>query len=285
MKEKEYSIVQELYEENISVVHNITPAHVYDMRIMHFHDGFEIFLSMSDNCVYAFEKESYRLDRGGLILVNNGELHRTCAPPDDIYDRYIISFIPDFLSDLGMEEELFQGFFNRPAGRPRCVQLTEEQLDELVEAIELLRKYLGQNRHGEIMLRKLALAQVIILCNGYFNGGALNPQQLMVSKRLQPVFDYIKENIGENLSLDKMAEYLFISKAQLIRLFKSETGMTPNEYITLYRIMKSREYLAKGDSVLKVCERVGYADESHFIRTFKKIMGITPKKYGMLKRD
>ena len=35
---------------------------------------------------------------------------------------------------------------------------------------------------------------------------------------------------------------------------------------------------------VKVCELVGYADESHFIRTFKKIMGITPKQYGKLRR-
>ena len=73
-------------------------------------------------------------------------------------------------------------------------------------------------------------------------------------------------------------------RQQLIRLFKEEIGMTPNEYIILSRIMRSREYLARGYSVIKVCEMVGYADESHFIRTFKKIMGITPKQYGKLRR-
>lgn len=107
---------------------------------------------------------------------------------------------------------------------------------------------------------------------------------MKVSRRLQPAFAYIREHIGETISLDDLAEHLFISKPQLIRLFKAETGMTPNKYITLFRIMKSREYLTEGNSLLKVCELVGYADESHFIRTFKKIMGITPKQYGKLRR-
>ena len=76
-----------------------------------------------------------------------------------------------------------------------------------------------------------------------------------------------------------------MSKMHLIRLFKAEMGMTPNEYIIMVRIQQARFYLAEGMAVIKVCEMVGYADESHFIRTFKKIMGITPKQYGKLRRE
>lgn len=217
-------------------------------------------------------------------MVNDRELHRTYAPPEGIYDRCIVSFIPDFISHLGMEEELFEGFINRPAGKPRCVCLKEGQIQELLQVIGLLQQYIKEKRPGDEMLRKLALSQIVVLCNGYLKGEAENSQQVKVSRRLQPAFAYIREHIGETISLDDLAEHLFISKPQLIRLFKAETGMTPNKYITLFRIMKSREYLTEGNSLLKVCELVGYADESHFIRTFKKIMGITPKQYGKLRR-
>lgn len=54
---------------------------------------------------------------------------------------------------------------------------------------------------------------------------------MKVSRRLQPAFAYIREHIGETISLDDLAEHLFISKPQLIRLFKAETGMTPNKYM------------------------------------------------------
>ena len=60
--------------------------------------------------------------------------------------------------------------------------------------------------------------------------------------------------------------------------------MTPNEYIIMTRVMKARSYLTEGIPVLKICELVGYSDESHFIRTFKKIMGITPKQYSKLRK-
>lgn len=284
MNEKEFYAVQELYKENVFVTHGLCLSKMHQMPNLHFHDGFEIFLTMSDHCVFDLERESYCLNKGGLILVNNMELHRTSGPPSGMYERYIVSFIPDFISDLGMDEELFCGFINRPPKRPRCIQLTDEQLSELVAAIEKLQQYLKNNRYGDVMLRKMALSQIIILCNGYFEGETQNPKQAEKSRRLQPVFDYIKENLKEKILLDDLAECLFISKAQLIRLFKEEIGITPNEYITLSRIMRSREYLTEGYSILKVCELVGYADESHFIRTFKRIMGITPKQYGKLKR-
>ena len=58
--------------------------------------------------------------------------------------------------------------------------------------------------------------------------------------------------------------------------------MTPNEYLITVRIMKSREYLTAGVSVVKTCELIGYTDESHFIRRFTRIVGITPKQYGKL---
>ena len=284
MNEREHYAIQELYEENVFVTHGLCLASMHKMPNLHFHDGFEIFLSMSDGCVFSFEEKSYRLDRGGLILANNRELHRTFAPPEGMYERYIVSFIPDFISDLGMDEEVFHSFINRPADRPRCIQLTEEQVQELVSVIERLQQFLREKRYGEIMLRKLALAQIVILCSGYFEGETENTWQMEASRRLQPVFAFIKEHIEETILLDDLADFLFISKAQLIRLFKEEIGMTPNEYIILSRIMRSREYLARGYSVIKVCEMVGYADESHFIRTFKKIMGITPKQYGKLRR-
>lgn len=281
---KEYYVVQELYQENVFVAHNICPSHMHRMPALHFHDGYEIFLSLCDGCVYVVEEEIYSLNRGGLIMVNDRELHRTYAPSQGIYERCIVSFVPDFISNLGMEEELFEGFLNRPAGKPRCICLTEEQIQELLQVIGLLQRYIEEQRPGGEMLRKLALSQVVVLCNGYLKGEAGSAQQMIVSRRLQPAFAYIREHIGEIIRLDDLAEHLFLSKAQLIRLFKAETGMTPNEYITLFRIMKSREYLTEGNSLLKVCELVGYADESHFIRTFKKIMGITPKQYGKLRR-
>lgn len=281
---REVYAVQELYSENLLVQHNICDADYYDMKNLHFHDGYEIWFTVTDGCGFFLENSSFTLDRGGLVLVSSSELHRTAAPSEGIYERYIISFVPDYIAEFDSEETgLFSLFTDHPQGNVASMQLNEEQISEFLEQVHILERYARGERYGREMLKKLALTQLVILCNGYFSGGQSQKTE-QSSERLKPILSYIKEHISEELTLDKLAETFFISKSHLIRLFKTVTGMTPNEYIIMTRVMKARSYLSEGIPVLKICEFIGYSDESHFIRTFKKIMGITPKQYSKLRK-
>ena len=117
MGSKEVYAVQELYHENLLVQHNICNADFYDMKNLHFHDGYEIWFTVTDGCGFFLENSSFSLDRGGLVLVNSSELHRTTAPPTGIYDRYIISFVPDYIAGFDSEETgLFSLFTDHPQG-------------------------------------------------------------------------------------------------------------------------------------------------------------------------
>lgn len=277
--------IQELYEENVFVTYGLCPSDCHVMNNMHFHDGFEIYVALSDDSKYVFEDETYCMKRGCLVMTSNTELHRTIAPMSGTYERYIVSFLPEYIENMGMEKEITNAFIHRPNSWYRCIQLSNQQLEELLASIRQLENYITiENCYGKELIKKLILAQILVLCNQYFASNDEEPLLWVTSEHLRSAFVYIREHIKENILLDDLSTSLFMSKRQMIRVFKKETGMTPNEYITMCRIMKSREYLIKGEPILKVCEMVGYSDESHFIRTFKKIMGITPKKYAKLKQ-
>lgn len=279
---KEIYAVQELYNENLLVQHNICDAIMYDMKNLHFHDGYEIWFTVTDGCGFYLENSSYALDHGGLVLVNSSELHRTSAPEKGIYERYIISFVPDYIAEFD-RGDLFHMFTSHPQGSAAYVQLNETQIAEFLEQVHILERYTNEDRYGKELLKKLALTQLVVLCSGYFSEGQKQEIE-QSSERLNPILTYIKENISGDLALDTLAEKFYISKSHLIRLFKAVTGMTPGEYIIMTRVMKARTYLMEGIPVLKICEMVGYSDESHFIRTFKKVMGITPKQYSKLRK-
>jgi len=99
-------------------------------------------------------------------------------------------------------------------------------------------------------------------------------------KRIKPVIQYIHGNLESNLSLDELAGIFYLSKYHLGYLFKKATGFTINEYIISRRISKARELLKNNLPVSQVCEMVGFRNLSHFIRTFKKMVGMSPKKYA-----
>lgn len=101
------------------------------------------------------------------------------------------------------------------------------------------------------------------------------------SKLIDEVKRYIKNNYqNDELTIDDIARNLFINYTHLCFIFKRDTGVTINEYLTEYRIGKAKELFDSGDTlVLDVAERVGYADANYFGKCFKKFYGLAPSKY------
>ena len=77
-----------------------------------------------------------------------------------------------------------------------------------------------------------------------------------------------------------MAETIGVSEGHLSRLFKAETGISINNYLTRFRIRKSMDYLKDVSAkVYEVADKVGYQDIAYFSNTFKKLVGKTPSEY------
>ena len=94
------------------------------------------------------------------------------------------------------------------------------------------------------------------------------------------VIDYIKNNYRERISLDELAKKTFLSKTYLSSLFKKETGYSISEYINDIRVDKSQSLLKDSDlSITDIAEMCGFEDQSYYTKVFKKVTGITPKKY------
>lgn len=94
---------------------------------------------------------------------------------------------------------------------------------------------------------------------------------------------YIEQNYTDNtLSLSKIANALFINSSYLSHLFKQETGSNLSDYITRVRLNKAKQLLDDNQaqySLSSIAGMVGYKDEYYFNKCFKKLYGISPKKY------
>ncbi|WP_028235799.1 response regulator transcription factor [Pseudobutyrivibrio sp. MD2005] len=95
------------------------------------------------------------------------------------------------------------------------------------------------------------------------------------------VLEYIEKNFSNNdFSITGIAEKLSVSEGHLSRLFKSETGISINNYLTRYRIRKAMDYLKDVSAkVYEVADKVGYQDIAYFSNTFKKLVGKSPSDY------
>ncbi|RKI38933.1 AraC family transcriptional regulator [bacterium D16-51] len=94
---------------------------------------------------------------------------------------------------------------------------------------------------------------------------------------LDDIVVYIEENIGGRLTVGELAAEVYISPAQLQRLFRMEFQMTVAEYVRVCKLKKALALLYETDR--KVCDiayDVGFEHESSFIRSFKREFGVTP---------
>ncbi|MFS0724939.1 response regulator transcription factor [Paenibacillus sp. 1P07SE] len=91
---------------------------------------------------------------------------------------------------------------------------------------------------------------------------------------------YVEQHFGEEILLQHIAEHVHLSRTYFSELFKKETGVTFNEYVTGVRMEKAKMLLKEQPlKVSEAAERVGYGNTSHFIKLFKKHTGFSPMEY------
>lgn len=91
---------------------------------------------------------------------------------------------------------------------------------------------------------------------------------------------YLNAHYRKDISILRLAELFSLSKAHLYRLFKGRHGITPQEYILRLRVQTAREQLLSTEATVKdIAYAVGFTDEFHFSRTFKKYTGMSPRLY------
>ena len=90
---------------------------------------------------------------------------------------------------------------------------------------------------------------------------------------------FLDEHYAERVSLQELARLMRMSAYHLNRTFRRKVGMPPHEYQVQVRIMKAKSFLRLGRSISETASLVGFVDQSHFTRHFKRFVGITPGKF------
>lgn len=99
-------------------------------------------------------------------------------------------------------------------------------------------------------------------------------------ERVKRVVELMQADPSRTFSLAEMAESVNLSPPYFCSLFKSITGVPPAKYLKSLRMQQAATLLTTTFlSVKEVVKRVGCSDESHFVRDFKRIYGVTPSEY------
>jgi AraC family transcriptional regulator len=98
-------------------------------------------------------------------------------------------------------------------------------------------------------------------------------------EKLVRAVEYIQDQLDTDLTVSGIAQAVYMTPSYFTRLFKESTGQSPYQYVVEARVRKAKDLLTTGKfTISEVAHHVGFADQSHLTRHFKRVFGLPPKR-------
>jgi AraC family transcriptional regulator len=186
----------------------------------------------------------------------------------------LLSIDPIFLNEVATELNL----------NPDHLELVEQRRETdpaLLHVARALQSGIGTGDfwdplYREALSRALTIHLVREYCSGKPEINCREPD--LPPDKLKRALGYIQDRLETELSVAGIAHAVSMSPYHFMRLFKKSTGKSPYQYVIEARVRKAKDLLATGKfSVCEAAYRVGFVDQSHLTRHFKRIFGLPPK--------
>lgn len=252
----------------------------FSMPSKHFHDKYEIYYLVSGERYYFIKDSVFRINKGHLVLVKEGELHRTADTDEPDHERILVYFRKSFATTSNHSTDTIIDFLDAKYYCVIGLSLKEQQTVEKIFMEmnqEVSKKALG----FEICLQGL-LMKLLVHIVRYMPG---NDERAFVSsspkhEKVSEIVKFINGHYDETLSIPIISELFFISPYYLSRIFKETTGFTIVEYINNVRVKAAQRLLSdESTKVIEISEKTGFGSVAHFNRAFKEISGCSPLNY------
>ena len=103
---------------------------------------------------------------------------------------------------------------------------------------------------------------------------------------LKEAISFVEQNFQNDISVEDIAAFCGLNRSYFGKIFKKAVGKTPQEFLLTYRMIKATELLKLTRlSIGDISNAVGYSNQLHFSRAFKKIYGLPPKEWRRQNRS
>ena len=192
---------------------------------------------------------------GDGVIIPPLMTHR-CAPDDIGHWAYVMLFV---------DPSYYSGIVNFSQAH----KLPGNQTKKLIDFIEQLLLEKDPDTLENILID-------LLLEFGENKNGQLTADN---NDNIPLIHDYILDHVHDAVTLDTLQQISGLNKFSLIKNFKNLYLTTPAAYHLQARVAEAKRQLSQGADVLEICAALKFYDQSHFIREFKKMYGVTPGAY------
>ena len=260
--------------------------HLRDERAVkldyHYHEFDKLVFLLSGRATYNIEGKSYLLQPMDILLVSRNLIHLPVIDPAETYERMVLWINRSFLSRFSTPEADLASCFSlaaqrefhlhRPRGEDRV------RYRDLFDRVETAG---GDSGFGAGLLADTCVLQLMVALNRDLLEAPTQTDAVTYrfDPKMEEVTHFIRDHLGEELSIDRLAGSFFLSRYYLMHRFKEVYGCTVHQYIRQKRLQAAAEQIRQGVPVLKAAAEAGFGDYSVFLRAFRAAYGRSPREW------
>lgn len=249
-------------------------------RDFHFHEFDKIVILISGNVDYAVEDRKYALKAWDVLLISHHTIHKALIDKSEPYERIIIYLDRSFPERMAPGAQLSECFDAADRTGRNLLSPDDAQREALKAALTAMESALKSTGFGAKAMADTLLIQLIIQINR-ISAASPRPLPAVGGGKIENALSYINEHLSEKLTVDVLAEKVYLSKYHFMRLFKESTGSTVHAYVRQKRLLYAARLIREGVNANKAAADAGFSDYSTFHRAFRECFSISP---GELKK-
>lgn len=240
----------------------------------HSHPEYQIGLAVNTLGKYIFRRESRYTPPKNLSVIHSGETHRPDGFfPDDKAFGYLMLYVPPE-EMLAAAEEIG---WCRSGELPFFKEFTFGNKTLLKKYIRL--HYLSAQTDDLLAIDSAKTEFLSLLIENFSQVGTKQKSFQANRKTIESAREYLDANFTKQISLAELARISGISKYHLCRKFGEIVGVSPHVYQYQLRLNRAKRLLLERKKISAVALELGFFDQSHFGKYFKKFSGLTPHDY------
>jgi|GEM_PF-455279 len=249
-------------DRNIRLVQGVNVNHTF---ARHVHHSFSLGVVQKGQRSIEVEGTSYTISAGEGFIIHPHQPHSLGGGEHDYYV-------------LSIAAHVMQKIYRDGLGEDRLPHFSQVKITDIF-ILNGLTAWLEKNALGEWTDEEelLVVLKEFVIRHAHRTA----PEQARRGNHatVELACAYIEANLEQTIRLDAIARLTHVSPFYLNRIFRQEIGVPPYTYLLQARIKKSLDVLLQTASVSEAAYELGFADQSHFTRFFKKNVGITPQRF------
>ena len=235
-----------------------------------YHETYAVCASLISPQTWKYRGQTHNLGgAAGIMLMEPGEIHRTLSlGPGSA--TFKVAFIEPAELEAAAQESGLPGLPHF-----RRAKTNDPGLTQALWKLGLATERAGYDTLALQTMQATAVQRLL----GYAERAPRLPSRAQDLSAVARAKDYLQEHYYRSVTLDELSCAAHVSKYWLVHAFTRALGLPPHTYQLQVRMARARQLLGRGVLGTQAALDLGFADQAHFIRHFKRVMGVTPGEY------